>query len=339
MFVNSDNYIKYLKLWLITLFLLIILIVAVGGLTRLTDSGLSITAWELFTGILPPLNINEWNLYFYEYKKIPEFQNINYNMTLGEFKTIFYWEYAHRLLARIVGLFSFIPLLFFSFKFRNNQFYSNKYYLIFLLVCLQGFIGWYMVSSGLIENNDVSHFRLSVHLSLALFIMCLIFWFILDLFNIKKFKIKISNLLLFFILLLIALQIVLGAFLSGLDGGLIYNSWPDMNGNFFPNDAAINDYLNTQLFYNPSIIQFFHRLIAYILLFFIILLNYLFIKKELNLTNILFFDFAILLQVFLGIITLVSGVEIKYASLHQLGSIFVLSSYLLILYKNSNQQL
>ena len=339
MFVNSDNYIKYLKLWLITLFLLIIIMVGVGGLTRLTDSGLSITAWELFTGILPPININEWNFYFSEYKKIPEYQNINYNMTLEEFKIIFYWEYIHRLLARIVGLFSFIPLLIFSFNYRNHKFYSNKYYLIFLLVCLQGFVGWYMVSSGLIENNDVSHFRLSVHLTLALFILCLIFWFLLDLFNISKFKIKISNFLLIFILKLIILQIILGAFLSGLDGGLIYNSWPDMNGTFFPSDVSMNDYLNIQLFYNPSIIQFFHRLTAYILLFSIILLNYIFIKNKLNFRNILFFDFAVVLQIFLGIITLISGAEIRYASLHQLGSIFVLSSYLLILYKNSNQQL
>ena len=196
MFVNSDNYIKYLKLWLITLFILIILMIAVGGLTRLTDSGLSITAWELFTGILPPLNGIEWNNYFFEYKKIPEFKNINSEMTLSEFKIIFYWEYAHRLLARFVGLFSLIPLIFFSFKFKKNIFYSNKYYIIFLLICLQGFIGWYMVSSGLIQNNDVSHFRLSIHLTLALFILSLIFWFLLDLFNIKKFKIKISNFLL-----------------------------------------------------------------------------------------------------------------------------------------------
>ena len=157
MFVNSDNYIKYLKLWLITLFLLIILMVAVGGLTRLTDSGLSITAWELFTGVLPPLNMNEWNFYFSEYKKIPEYQNINYAMTLAEFKVIFYCVYAHRLLARFVGLFTLIPLIIFSFKFKNMKYYSNKYYWIFFLVCLQGFIGWYMVSSGLIENNDVSH--------------------------------------------------------------------------------------------------------------------------------------------------------------------------------------
>ena len=336
MFVNSDNYIKYLKLWLITLFSLIVLMVAVGGLTRLTDSGLSITAWELFTGILPPLNINEWNFYFSEYKKIPEYKNINYGMSLEEFKVIFYWEYAHRLLARFVGLFTLVPLIFFTIYFRDTKYYSNKYYWIFFLVCLQGFIGWYMVSSGLIENNDVSHFRLSIHLSLALFILCLIFWYILDIYKTKKFQNKIPNLLLLFILKLIVLQIVLGAFLSGLDGGLIYNSWPDMNGSFFPNDVSYGDLITTQLFNNPSIIQFLHRSTAYLLLFFIIILNFIYFKKKYDFKYVLFFDVAILIQIFLGIVTLISGVEIKYASLHQLGSILVLSSYFLILYKNSN---
>ena len=339
MFVNSDTYIKYLRLWLITLFLLIILMVAVGGLTRLTDSGLSITAWELFTGILPPLNINEWNFYFSEYKKIPEYQNINYGMSLNEFKVIFYWEYAHRLLARFVGLFTLLPLILFSLYFKNTQHYSNKYYWIFFLVCLQGFIGWYMVSSGLIQNNDVSHFRLSIHLSLALFILCLIFWFILNVYKIKKFQFKLPYKLLLFILILIVLQIILGAFLSGLDGGLIYNSWPDMNGSFFPGDVSYLDLLSTQLFYNVSIIQFLHRFTAYLLLFFILILNYFFIKNKSNIKNVILFDVAILLQVFLGIVTLISGVEIKYASLHQLGSIFVLTTYLMILYKNSNRRL
>ncbi len=339
MFVNSDTYIKYLKLWLITLFLLIILMVAVGGLTRLTDSGLSITAWELFTGILPPLNINEWNFYFSEYKKIPEYQNINYGMSLNEFKVIFYWEYAHRLLARFVGLFTLLPLILFSLYFKNTQHYSNKYYWIFFLVCLQGFIGWYMVSSGLIQNNDVSHFRLSIHLSLALFILCLVFWFILNVYKIKKFQFKLPYKLLLFILILIVLQIILGAFLSGLDGGLIYNSWPDMNGSFFPGDVSYLDLLSTQLFYNVSIIQFLHRFTAYLLLFFILILNYFFIRNKSNIKNVILFDVAILLQVFLGIVTLISGVEIKYASLHQLGSIFVLTTYLIILFKNSNQRL
>ena len=336
MFVNSDNYIKYLKLWLITLFLLIILMVAVGGLTRLTDSGLSITAWEIFTGILPPLNVDDWNFYFSQYKKIPEYQNINYDMTLSEFKVIFYWEYAHRLLARFVGLFSLIPLIVFSLTFKDSKYYSNKYYLIFFLVCLQGFIGWYMVSSGLIENNDVSHFRLSVHLSLALLILSLTFWFILGIFKVNKFYEKIPNLLLLFILVLIAIQIILGAFLSGLDGGLIYNSWPDMNGSFFPNDIKFNDVINSQLLSNPSIVQFLHRSTAYLLLFFIIILNYFYIKQKYSLKYILFFDVAIIIQILLGIITLISGVEIRYASLHQLGSVLVLISYTLILYKNSN---
>ncbi|MDA9996868.1 COX15/CtaA family protein, partial [Candidatus Pelagibacter sp.] len=194
-------------------------------------------------------------------------------------------------------------------------------------------------SSGLIENNDVSHFRLSIHLSLALFILCLIFWYILDIYKIQKFHERIPNLLLLFILKLIVLQIILGAFLSGLDGGLIYNSWPDMNSSFFPNDVGYNDFINTQLFNNPSIVQFLHRVIAYLLLFFIIILNYLYLKNNYGTKNIILFDIAILVQIFLGIITLLSGVEIKYASLHQLGSIFVLTTYLVIIYKNSNQQL
>ena len=196
-----------------------------------------------------------------------------------------------------------------------------------------------MVSSGLTQNNGVSHFRLSIHLTLALFILCLIFWFILNVYKIKKFQFKFPNTLLLFILTLIVLQIILGAFLSGLDGGLVYNSWPDMNGSFFPNDVSYLDLLNTQIFNNVSIIQFLHRFIAYLLLFFILFLNYFFIRNKFNIKNVLFFDVAILLQVFLGIITLISGVEIKYASLHQLGSIFVLTTYLIILYKNSNQRL
>ena len=257
-------------------------------------------------------------------------------MSLSEFKVIFYWEYAHRLLARIVGLFSLIPLIIFYLKYKNTKFYSNKYFIIFILICLQGFIGWYMVSSGLIKNNDVSHFRLSVHLSLALLIISLIFWYILDIFKVNKYKVQHSNYLMIFILLIIILQIILGAFLSGLDGGLIYNTWPFMNSKFYPNDVDLYDYLNSTAFYNPSIIQFFHRILAYTLLFLTVILNYLFLKTKLNIKDILIFDLAIFLQVLLGILTLLSGVEIQYASLHQLGSIFVLSSFSLILYKNFN---
>ena len=278
-------------------------------------------------------------MYFEEYKKIPEYKNINYGMSLNEFKVIFYWEYAHRLLARIVGLFTLIPLIIFWIKYRDSNFYSNKYFLIFFLICLQGFLGWFMVTSGLTQNNDVSHFRLAIHLSLALFILCLIFWYILDFFDIKKLDYKIPQSFLLFIFLLIIIQIILGAFLSGLDGGLIYNTWPDMNGTFFPNDVLLLDLFTSESFYNTSIIQFLHRVTAYFLLFFIIILNFLIIKNNHGTKNIILFDLAILIQIFLGIVTLLSGVEIKYASLHQLGSIFVLTSYLVILYKNSKQKL
>ena len=120
MFVNIDPYTKFIRFWLITMFLLVIIIITVGGLTRLTDSGLSITEWELFKGILPPLNIEKWNFYFNEYKKIPEYKSINYDMTLKEFKVIYYWEYVHRLIARLIGLFAIIPLIIIFFKYKSK---------------------------------------------------------------------------------------------------------------------------------------------------------------------------------------------------------------------------
>jgi cytochrome c oxidase assembly protein subunit 15 len=196
-----------------------------------------------------------------------------------------------------------------------------------------------MVSSGLINNIDVSHYRLSIHLFIALLILCIILWFIFEVFMIKKFEVKINNFLLFSFLFLMILQIIFGSFLAGLNGGLIYNTWPDMNGSFLPSDVIFKDYLSIELVDNPSLVQLLHRLTAYILLIILLFLNYAFYKSNLNLKFIIFLDFAILLQIFLGVITLLTGVEIKYASLHQLGSILVLSSYLLILYKNFNQQL
>ena len=191
MFTNKNNINNSLKLWLLTMFLLIISMIVVGGLTRLTDSGLSITSWELFSGLFPPITTNEWNFYFSEYKKIPEYQYINSNMTLNEFKTIFYWEYGHRLLARIVGLVSIVPIIYFTFKYKISIFYFKKYYLIFLLICFQGFLGWFMVSSGLVKNTDVSHYRLALHLSLALVILLIILWDIFVIYDIEKFYTKI----------------------------------------------------------------------------------------------------------------------------------------------------
>ena len=336
MFVNTDQYTKFVRIWLISLIILIILIVAVGGLTRLTDSGLSITSWELFTGLLPPFTSEKWNFYFNEYKKIPEYQILNFNMTLEEFKVIFYWEWGHRILARFIGLFSLIPLVIIFLYFKKKIFFQKKYYLIFFLVCLQGFIGWFMVSSGLIENTDVSHYRLALHLSLAFIILSLTYWYLLENLNIKKYQNKINSKFLSLFLLILSVQIILGAFLAGLDGGLIYNTWPDMNGKFIPTDIDKNDLIKISSTDNATVIQFYHRMIAYLLIIFLIILNYLFYLKRIPNNSINILNVAITIQIILGIITLITGVKIEYASIHQLGSVFVLLSFLFIYYKNTN---
>jgi cytochrome c oxidase assembly protein subunit 15 len=317
------------------MFILVFLIVAVGGLTRLTDSGLSITEWELFKGILPPLTDSKWLFYFDQYKKIPEYVEINYNMTLSEFKVIYYWEYGHRILARLIGLFSIIPMIYLFFKFKKERKNIFKYSVIFILICVQGFVGWFMVSSGLIENTDVSHYRLALHLSLALTILSIIFWFIMETIKISPFKKKFNNSFLNFFFILIILQIVLGAFLAGMDGGLIYNSWPDMNGNFLPNDINNIDLFLFSSLDNPSVVQFYHRFTAYLLFISLLFLNYYTYRTKIDFKPVLILNIAIFVQIVLGIVTLITGVKITYASLHQLGSVFVLTSFLYIKYKNT----
>jgi cytochrome c oxidase assembly protein subunit 15 len=330
-----DPFKRFVEIWLYSMFILVFLIVAVGGLTRLTDSGLSITEWELFKGILPPLTDSKWLFYFDEYKKIPEYVEINYNMTLSEFKVIYYWEYGHRILARLIGLFSIIPMIYLFFKFKKERKNIFKYSVIFILICVQGFVGWFMVSSGLIENTDVSHYRLALHLSLALTILSIIFWFIMETIKISPFKKKFNNSFLNFFFILIILQIVLGAFLAGMDGGLIYNSWPDMNGNFLPNDINNIDLFLYSSLDNPSVVQFYHRFTAYLLFISLLFLNYYTYRTKIDFKPVLILNIAIFVQIILGIITLITGVKITYASLHQLGSIFVLTSFLYIKYKNT----
>ena len=335
MIVNTDPFKKFTEIWLYIMFILIVMIVCIGGLTRLTDSGLSITEWELFKGILPPLTSEKWLFYFNEYKKIPEYTEINFNMTLSEFKVIYYWEYAHRLLARLIGLFAIIPLIYLYLKYHNRRKDVSKYLLVFILICLQGFIGWFMVKSGLINNTDVSHYRLALHLSIALLIMSLVFWFLLENLNIKKFSIKISPKMLYLFLFIIFIQIILGAFLAGLDGGLLFNTWPDMNGYFVPSDVSVKDLYNVSSTNNPSVIQFYHRKIAYVVLILLLYLNYYFLKNGLEYKYLIILNISILIQIILGIATLLSGVKISYASLHQLGSILVLTSIITLIYKNS----
>ncbi len=325
-----------ISLWLIFMFWIVSIMIIVGGLTRLTDSGLSITEWQLFSGFFPPMNQTDWIIYFNLYKEIPEFKLQNFNMTLQEFKIIFWWEWAHRFLGRLIGISFLIPLIYFSFKTEFSKLLN--FYFIFILICFQGFIGWYMVSSGLVDRVDVSHFRLSIHLLIAFLILSLILWNFLKIQEKNNISDKINPLIPFFFLILIFIQIVIGAFVSGMDAGKIYNSWPLMGSTYFPNDNTFINLFKLSAFSEPSLVQFFHRNLAYLIgifylyIFFKIYKNKLYdLYKSINILGLF-----IVLQIILGILTIMHGAQIIIASMHQLSSIFLVSSCIYFLYLNTN---
>ena len=331
---NNLLFLNWLTLTLILIFFMII----VGGLTRLTDSGLSITEWELFKGILPPFNEKTWNEYFDLYKEIPQFKLINPNMSLEEFKIIFYWEYFHRILGRIIGLVFLVPFIYFFMIKKIKNEYFKPCSLILSLIVLQGIVGWYMVHSGLVNNVSVSHYRLSLHLFLAFLIISIIFWLILNLknnstiiFYNSSLKKTLPTLILIF---LIFVQIIFGAFVSGLDAGKIYQTWPLMGQNYFPDDFVTQNFVDILNLNNHSLVQFYHRNIAYLITFYILLLGALIIyqnKKDLYYPYSLILIF-IFLQISLGIFTLISGLNIYLASAHQVCSVFLLFSSINLYY-------
>jgi len=332
MYSENNNLNQQLKIWLFVLLSMIILIILIGGLTRLTDSGLSITTWELFVGFLPPLTNDKWKDYFDLYKTIPEYSEQNSDMTLSEFKVIFWWEWGHRQLGRLIGLSVLLPLIYFTLK--NGLWVIKKYGIIFLLVCLQGFFGWYMVSSGLVDRIDVSHYRLSIHLVTAFLILSIIFWKLLRLTQIRINNISINLRLFKFFFILLFIQLIIGAFVSGMDAGKLYNTWPLMGSSYFPDDSKFIEFLNINFFDNPSIVQFIHRNLAYLI---VIIYIYLLILVFSD-TNKVFrkpmivIGIGLFLQVILGVVTLLSGVKIIYASLHQINSILIILSSLYFLY-------
>ena len=272
MYTTNTKINKQLSNWLIFMFISITIMIIVGGLTRLTDSGLSITQWEFFKGFVPPLSQSDWVRYFNLYKEIPEYRLQNYNMTMQEFKIIFWWEWAHRFLGRLIGVSFLIPMIYFSFKIKISKLLNI--YLIFILICIQGFIGWYMVSSGLHTRIDVSHFRLSVHLLMAFLILSLIFWNFLKTKEIKIFYNKFNSTIPLIFIILVFLQIGIGAFVSGMDAGKIYNTWPLMGKTYFPDDNNFVNLFNLAAFSDPSIVQFIHRNLAYIIGIFYLFMFY-----------------------------------------------------------------
>ena len=317
---------------------LVLCIIIVGGLTRLTNSGLSITEWELFKGLLPPLSSSEWIYYFDLYKKIPEYKLQNFNMSLDEFKIIFWWEWFHRFLGRLIGIFFLIPLIYFTLKMGVKK--TIAFHIIFILICFQGVVGWFMVSSGLVNRVDVSHFRLSLHLTTAFIILSLILWQILKL---KKTNEKQNQFIKYnlpsIFLFTIFLQIIIGAFVSGMDAGKIYNTWPLMGNNYFPDDNSFFNLFNLNALSDPSLVQFLHRNLAYVILliFFTILyfvLNYKLLKFY-SIIKIL--GTVLIIQIILGILTILNGAQMLIASMHQISSIALISFSIYFLFLNTKK--
>ncbi len=337
--ILKKEYSTYVRYWLYLLLFFLILIVLVGGLTRLTDSGLSITRWEIVSGILPPFTQNEWNAAFNLYKQIPQYNLINKNISLEEFKIIYYWEYYHRILGRIFGIIFLIPFIYLVTKKVLSTNYNIKFFILFLLILLQGFVGWYMVKSGLVELTSVSHYRLAMHLNLALILFASIFWYLLnikDLKNKKFFKSYKKNNFIKWFIFLIFIQITLGAFVSGLDAGKIYQTWPLMNNNYFPDDLNFNQTNISNIFSNHSLVQFLHRNMAYVIFIYTgLIIFYIFYKKNIYLyTPALYVLLMVFVQIFLGILTLLSGLSVIYASMHQISTIFLLVTALNLYHKS-----
>ncbi len=318
------------RIWLFTVAALIALMVLVGGATRLTESGLSITEWKPVTGALPPLSQAEWERAFGAYKLIPQYK-LNAGMTLSEFKTIFWWEWSHRLLGRVIGMVYLLPFLFFLWRGGMSGELKRRLWLIFGLGALQGAVGWWMVASGLSERTEVSQYRLATHLVLALLIFAAIVWTLRRLGKRPPLgapaRLKITSALL---LALTFVQLYLGGLVAGLRAGLAYNTWPEIDGALIPASERLwfDEPWWRNLFENTLTVQFEHRMTAYALFALAIFHAVDAVRSRAGAAAVngaFWLVGAVTLQATLGILTLLNQVPIGLALSHQAVAIAALT--------------
>ncbi|MBP1850661.1 COX15/CtaA family protein [Rhizobium halophytocola] len=319
---------RALRIWLGIVLAALFALVLVGGATRLTDSGLSITEWKPIHGVIPPLNAQQWEEEFQLYQRIPQYQQLNEGMTVGQFKSIFWWEWTHRLLARSIGLIFGLPLLVFWLTGRVEKRLRLPLVGLLALGGFQGFIGWWMVSSGLSKLTSVSQYRLATHLTIACLIFASCVWIMRGLARHSADRAPASmTRLAGVVAFLVVLQIYLGALVAGLDAGMSYNTWPLMDGAIIPSDLFAQHPAWRNLFENPKTVQFLHRCGAYLLWAMALLQMLLLQQKAPGTTHarraIVFFG-LVTLQAILGISTLLMQVPIDVALTHQAGALVVL---------------
>lgn len=319
---------KSVIIWLLSGCFLILIMIIVGGITRLTDSGLSMVTWDLLMGTIPPLNNTEWIAVFEEYKDYPQYQHNPCN--LSEFKEIFFWEYLHRLIARILGLVFIIPFGYFLIKKKLSNHLTFDCLILFLMGVLQAGIGWWMVKSGLINNPYVSHYRLAIHLTLAFLIFSYTFWIALKLmFPLKNEGNKYFSNFSKILFTIIILQIIYGAFVAGLDAGKFMNNWPKMTEKWIDDSIYSIKPIWKNFVEGIAGVQFIHRYLAIIILGLII---FMWIQgrklclPKIQMRSIKILIIAVHIQIIIGIFTLIHAVPILLAVLHQIGAFILISA-------------
>lgn len=304
--------------WLFAVAALVFLMIVVGGITRLTESGLSIVRWEPVTGAVPPLSQAGWEAEFEAYKASPQYRQINRGMSLAEFKNIYFWEYVHRLLGRIIGIAFAVPLLWFAAKRAIPKGYGGKLAGLLALGGLQGAIGWWMVASGLVDEPSVSHIRLAVHLLTALAIFGALIWVALDLFGLAgrdAAPARVPTVGIWAISVLFV-QMLFGAYVAGLDAGYAFNTWPKMGEEWFPSAAPMMEPFLRNFVDNPIVVQFVHRWLAFAVAIAAGLLAWKAARRGHDLAAQAV-GWAVAIQILLGILTILSGVELWIGVAHQ----------------------
>ncbi|MEO2056178.1 MAG: COX15/CtaA family protein [Flavobacteriaceae bacterium] len=337
--MERDN--KNVIYWLFTGCALIFIMVVVGGITRLTHSGLSIPDYKLISGTIPPINDQQWQEAFELYKQYPEYQKLNSNISLKEFKGIFFWEWLHRAIGRAIGLVFIIPFLYFLITRQLDKSTIKKTIILLILGGFQGLLGWYMVKSGLVDRPDVSHYRLAAHLTTAFATFAFTLWVALDLiFPIKQTINKAYRNLIRISLIILFIQIIYGAFVAGLDAGFIHNHWPMMSEGKFMHETVLIE--KTPVYKNfiegRSGVQFVHRILAFIVVLSVVMI-YLKGKKiavsnhQLNGLNSILI--LVGLQLLLGVLTILLQVPLWLGIAHQIGAFLLLSSMTFTLHRFS----
>lgn len=325
---------RAVSIWLWSVAALVIAMVVVGGATRLTESGLSITEWQPLLGAIPPLSHNDWIAAFEKYKQIPQYHIMNQDMTLDAFKSIYWWEWSHRFLGRFIGVAFALPLIFFWLTGRLKRGSGARFLGLLALGGVQGFIGWYMVKSGLVDRIDVSQYRLALHLTTAFAILGLLVWMALEEWpdagrHLTEVVTPAVRRMGVFIVAIVVTQVVLGAFVAGLKAGFIYNTWPTMDGQWIPSDYWTTPAYLT-FFESHAASQFDHRMMAYFVALVVLTELWLVMRSAVDgriRTTAALLALAVCAQIGLGIATLLAHVPLELGVAHQLGGaiVFVLS--------------